>query len=142
MHFERTRSHVVIRITIRIVFSVYQMSTYPNLKNEDPTLLKITTKHDEIKDLKYKTEKHDHEKILKSPKVDNECYTMKYKSLNKKDIIIIITEILMGAGSTISSSTLAILNPSAGNILSSSTALLTSIAILITYEYFGKNTIY
>ena len=31
----------------------------PNLPNEDPFLLKITTKEDEIKELKYKTEKHE-----------------------------------------------------------------------------------
>ena len=31
------------------------MSTYPNLKNEDPTLLKITTKDDQLKELQYKT---------------------------------------------------------------------------------------
>ena len=48
------------------------MSTYPYLKNEDPTLLKITFKGDEIKDLKYKTEIHDHENILESLKIDNE----------------------------------------------------------------------
>ena len=46
--------------------------TYRNLKIEDPTLLKKTTKGDEVKDLKYGTEKHDHENILKSLKVDNE----------------------------------------------------------------------
>ena len=47
------------------------MSTYPNL-NIDPELLKIETKNDENKDLKYKTEKHDHENILKSLKIDTE----------------------------------------------------------------------
>ena len=36
------------------------MSTYPDLKNE-PELLKIKTRDDEIKNLKYHTEKHDHE---------------------------------------------------------------------------------
>ena len=30
---------------------------YPNLENEDPTLLKIATKYDEIKELKLKTER-------------------------------------------------------------------------------------
>ena len=40
------------------------MCTLPNLKNEDPTLLKITTKDDEIKELKYKTKKHGHENIV------------------------------------------------------------------------------
>ena len=47
------------------------MSTYPNLNNE-PELLKIKTRDDEIKNLKYQTEKHDLENILKSPKIDNE----------------------------------------------------------------------
>ena len=47
------------------------MSTYPNLNNE-PELLKRKTRDDEFKNLKYQTEKHDHEKILKSPNFDNE----------------------------------------------------------------------
>ena len=54
------------------------MTTYPDLKNE-PELLKIKTRDDEIKNLKYQTEKHDHENILKSPKIDNEYYEKKYK---------------------------------------------------------------
>ena len=45
---------------------------YPNLKNEDPTLLKITTKDDETKELKFETEKHDYENILKTHKIDND----------------------------------------------------------------------
>ena len=49
------------------------MSTYPNL-NYDPQLLKIKTKDDEIKDLKYELEKHDHENLSKSLKIDNEYY--------------------------------------------------------------------
>ena len=59
------------------------MGGYPNLNNE-PELLKIKTRDDEIKNLKYQTEKHDHENILKSLKSDNESYKKKYKSLNKK----------------------------------------------------------
>ena len=46
------------------------MSTYPNLIN-DPERLK-KTKDDEIKDLKYRTEKHDHEIISNSLNIDNE----------------------------------------------------------------------
>ena len=53
------------------------MSNYPNLKNE-PELLKIKTKDDEIKNLKHESEilknhsgRHNHENILKSFKVDN-----------------------------------------------------------------------
>ena len=45
---------------------------------------------------------------------------------------------MIGSGSAISTSTLGLINPGAGNIISSSTALLTSIAILITNEYISK----
>ena len=45
------------------------MITNPSLTN-DPELLKIKTKDDEIRDLKYINEKHDHEIILKTPKYD------------------------------------------------------------------------
>ena len=41
--------------------------THPNIK-EDLELLKIKTKDDQLKELQYKTEKHDYENILKSPK--------------------------------------------------------------------------
>ena len=113
------------------------MSTYPDLKNE-PELLKIKTKDDQLKELQYRTEKHDHENILKSLKSDNETYKKKYKSLNKKKILLIITEILVGSGSAIGSSAMSLIKPGAGNNISSSTALLTSIAILITNEYISK----
>ena len=76
------------------------MSTYPDLKNE-PELLKIKTRDDEIKQLKYQTEKHDYQNILKSLKVDNDYYKKKYKNLNKKKILLIITEILVGGSSAI-----------------------------------------
>ena len=113
------------------------MTTYPDLKNE-PELLKIKTRDDEIKNLKYQTEKHDHENILKSLKSDNEYYRKKYKSLNKKKVLLIITEILVGSGSAIGSSAMTFINPGTGIIVSSSAALLTSIAILITNEYISK----
>ena len=47
------------------------MTTCPNL-NIEPDLLKIKTRDDQIKNLKKQTEKQDHEKILKSLKIDNE----------------------------------------------------------------------
>ena len=47
------------------------MSTYPNSKNE-PELLKIKTKDDEIKNFKYRSEKDDLENILKGLKFDSE----------------------------------------------------------------------
>ena len=113
------------------------MSNYPDLKNE-PELLKIKTRDDEIKHLKYQTEKHDFDNILKSLKVDNEDYKKKYKSLNKKKVLLIISEILVGSGSAIGTSTMSLINPSIGIVLTSSTALLTSLAILITNEYISK----
>ena len=113
------------------------MTTYPNLKNE-PDLLNLKTRDDEIKSLNYQTEKHDHENVLKSLKIDNEYYKKKYKSLNKKKKLLIISEILIGSGSAIGSSTMGLINPGAGIMISSSTALLTSIAILLTIEYISK----
>ena len=60
------------------MFSV-QYFSYPNLKNENPSLLKTITKEKENEGIKNKTEKHDHEKILKSLKVDNEWYKKSIK---------------------------------------------------------------
>ena len=111
--------------------------TYPNINNE-PDLLKIKTREDEIKNLKYQTEKHNHENILQSLKSDNEYYKKKHKSLNKKKIPLIISEILIGSGSAISTSTMSLINPSIGIVLTSSTALLSSLAILITNECISK----
>ena len=113
------------------------MTTCPNLNNE-PELLKFKTSDDEIKILKYQTEKHDHENKLKSLKSDDESYKRKYRSLNKKKIFLIITEILVVSASLVGSSTLGLINPGSGNIISSSIALLTSFAILITNEYISK----
>ena len=58
--------------------------------------------------------------------------------MNKKKILLIITEILVGYGSAIGTSTMSLINPSIGKVLTSSTALLTSLAILITDEYICK----
>ena len=110
---------------------------YPNINN-DPEVLKIETRDDESKNLKYQTEKHDFDNILKSLKSDNEKYKKKNKSLNKKKILLIITEKLVGTGSAVGSSTMSLINPGAGIFISSSTALLTSIAILITNEYISN----
>ena len=98
----------------------------------------MKTRDDKIQNLKYQTEKHDHETRLKSLKVDDEYYKKKYKSLNKKKILLIITEILIGSGSAINSSTKGLINPGGGIVISKSTALLISIAILITNEYISK----
>ena len=50
-------------------------------------------------------------------------------------MLVIITEILIGCASTVSSSTLAISNSSADNIVSTNITLLICIAILITDDY-------
>ena len=55
--------------------------------------------------------------------------------MNKKKVILIITEILVGSASTLGSSNKGSVNPGAGIVISSSTASITSIAILITNEY-------
>ena len=113
------------------------MIIYPDLKNE-PELLRIKTRDDEIKNLKYQNEKHDFESISKSLKSDNEKYKKQYKSSNKKKILLIIAETLAGSGSAIGSSTMSVFHPSIGVVLTSSTAFLTSVAILLTNEYISQ----
>ena len=55
-----------------------------------------------------------------------------------KKILLNVSEIFKGGASTITTSTLSTCSPSAGIIISSSTALLNSIVILITNEYISK----
>ena len=114
------------------------MSGYPILKTDDVELLKIKTKDDQLKELQYKTEKQDFENILKSLKSDNESSRKIYKIFDKKKILLIITEILIGSGSAIGISTMSLINPSIGVVLTSSSALLKSIANLFTNEYISK----
>ena len=52
------------------------MSTYPSWNNE-PELLKVKTRDDENRNLKYQKEKHDHESLLKSFQIDDEYYKKK-----------------------------------------------------------------
>ena len=113
------------------------MSNYLNSNNE-PELLKIKTRDHETKNLEYQTEKKDQEIILMNLKIENEYYEKENKSLNEKKILLIFTEVLIRSGSALGSSTMGLFNPGAGIIISSSTALLTSIAILITSEFFSK----
>ena len=63
------------------------MSGHPIFKTDDVEISEIKTNGDQLKELQYKTEKHDHEKLLKTLKSDNESYKKKYKSLNKKNIV-------------------------------------------------------
>ena len=50
-------------------------------------------------------------------------------------MLVIVTELLIGGVSAISTSTMGLINPSVGIVVSSSTPLFTSIAILILTEY-------
>ena len=58
--------------------------------------------------------------------------------MNKKKVLLIITEILVGSASAVGTSTMGLIYPGEGIVVSSSTALLTSLAILITNEYISK----
>ena len=62
LHRQRKLKEIVALGLLEKQFSDYWM-IYPNLNNE-PELLK-KTREDEIKNLKYQKEKHDHESILK-----------------------------------------------------------------------------
>ena len=100
--------------------------------------MKIQKRDDEIKNPKYQTEKHDHENIIKFLKIDNEYYEKKDKSLNKNIVFLVISEFLIGSGSAITTSTFSLINPHIGIPITSCSAVLTSIAILITNEYHSK----
>ena len=50
----------------------------------------------------------------------------------KKKVFLIITEILLGSESGKTTSKMSLINPSISIVLTSSTALLTSIAVMIT----------
>ena len=47
------------------------------MKKEYPTMFKLTTKDDEIEDLRCRSEKHDHDNILKSLENDTDLYKKK-----------------------------------------------------------------
>ena len=116
-----------------------QSLSYPELKQE-AHLLKITTKDDEIKELKYKTEVHDYENILKSLKVDNEYYKKKFKNLNKKKVYVAVHEILMGASGLTIGTALSVtgIGATIGVPIAGASTFITSIAVLITNEYIAK----
>ena len=67
--------------------------------------------------LKYRFEKHDHENFLKSLKIHKKYCKKKYNNLNKKKVILIITEIPVDSASTIGRSTVGLVIPGAGIIL-------------------------
>ena len=98
----------------------------------------MKTKDDEIKDLKYRTEKHDYENVIKSLKTDNECYKKKKKSLNKKKFMI-VSEILIGVGSLSVGSGLTVSGIApVGMVTAGSISFLSSISTLVTNDFFLK----
>ena len=58
--------------------------------------------------------------------------------MNKKKILLNISEKLLGRGAATTTSTISLINPSNGLVLTSSAALLTSLAISITNEYISE----
>ena len=52
--------------------------------------------------------------------------------------MLFINEILLGSGSAISTSAMSLINPSISMVLTSSPALLTSVANLIANDYLSK----
>ena len=115
------------------------MNTYNTLKTETE-LLKITTNDDEIETLKYKTEKHDYENILKSLKVDNDYYKKKNISTNKKKVYFSVLEVLTGASGIVVGTTLTATGVGAtiGVPIAGVSAFIASIATLIPNEYLSK----
>ena len=113
------------------------MSTYPNF-NSDPEIIRKKTKDDGIKDSKYRTEKNDHENIVESLGIDKNFHKKRFKVLKKRNVSLDFTESFVGSGSVVTTSKFSKFNPSIGIVLTSSTALLISIAVLITNEYISK----
>ena len=106
---------------------------------KDPELLKIKTKGEQLKELQYKTEKHDYENILKSLKIDGEYYKKKYKSLNEKKVFMIVSQILFStAGLTVGSGLTLSWLARVGLFCASSISFLTSVSILNTNKYICK----
>ena len=119
-------------------FLFFKLVHIKNLNESQTTLLKIKTTDNEIKILKYRTEKQYHENILKPLKIHNNFYKKKYKHLNKKKVLLINTEDLIGSGSAVSVSTMSLINLSISVVLTSFSKLLTSIVILISKDYVSK----
>ena len=111
---------------------------YPKLKNEDPTFLKKQAETMKLKswDMKQKSP------IMKINWRGLNLITIITKgSLRiwiKRKFFLFIADFLIESAPTVSSSTIKLLDPSAGALISSSTALLSSIAILITNEHILK----
>ena len=102
-------------------------------------LLKSKTKVDKSKEFEHRAEKHDHENISKSLIVDNDYDQKKYKSLNEKKLIMIVSEFLIGLFGLDVGSGLTLLGlVPVGVMCVSSFSFLSSISALMTKECFSK----
>ena len=118
------------------------MTSSYKLQNQEPvylTLLKVKTKDDEIKELKYKAEKHDYENISKNLEIDNDYYK-KYKPVNKKKVFISILENLAGAGGVAVGTTLTTtgVETQIGAPIAGISSFAISLTLLFTNEYFSR----
>ena len=110
--------------------------TYPILK-DDPALLKIAAKDDEIKEIKYKTEKQDYEDVLEILK---DYYDKNFSKINKKKLYITIPEILVRVSQLAIVTSLSItgVGTSSGVPIAVCTSFLASVATENTNEYFSR----
>ena len=107
---------------------------YPSSKNEDSTLLKVSTKDVDYKEKNCRTKKPGYDNSLCSLEVDKDFYRMNYKKLDEKKLFFSVSENSLGSKSTIVSSTISIINPSFAFPIACSSALITSLATLIMNE--------
>ena len=113
--------------------------SYPKINN-DPELLKVKTRDDEMKDMKYKTEKYDHENIIKSLKIDKDHSNQNYSKRKKKKIFITTLKRLTSASGLAVGRSLTVtgVGASIGVPVAGCTSILPSVATLFTNEYFSK----
>ena len=98
----------------------------------------MTVKDDTIRYLQYKTEKHDHEYILKSLKIDSEYYKRKYKNLNQKKVFYCYSRDNNRYCWFVNRQYPILNRGRSGSAHSCFYSILASMATLITNEYFSK----
>ena len=100
----------------------------------------MKSKVDEIKVVKYKSEKLDFESILKSLEIDNDYYEKKNKSVNKRKIYISIIEMLAGTSGMAVGTTLTAtgVGTQIGVPFAGISSFAISVAVLFTNETFSR----
>ena len=105
----------------------------------DPELNKDKLNDNEFKELENKTEKHNYEKLLKSLRIVGKFFKKKNESIIKKEVMMIVSEFLiglvgLGVGLDLTISGLA----TVGIMFASSVSILSVISTLITNDCFSK----